>query len=308
MRCFPEPRRVGAVVCCPRRLSLCTMQLPEARFGPSVRRGLADERPSRLRVHGCGLGPEGLGAPNPASPPRRTRREWVSGIGDPQQICRAHGARSSPAPLCPLESGGPGAKKACVAFLRWAALGLDFCPRRISLCRMQLPEARFGPSVRRGLGAERPSLLRGHGCGLGPEGFRAPDPASRPRRTRRELVSGTGDPQQRSRSQGARSSPAPLCPLESGGPGPKTACVAFLSRGALGLLLAARGDFPCAECFQKRVVGRLCDGAAALSGRAGSGGMAAAWAQKAFARPILLPRQGEPVGSGFRAPETPSKQ
>ena len=37
LRCFPEPRRVGAVVCCPRRLSLCRMQLPEARFGPSVR-------------------------------------------------------------------------------------------------------------------------------------------------------------------------------------------------------------------------------------------------------------------------------
>ena len=35
--------------------------------------------------------------------------------------------------------------------------------------------------------------------------------------------------------------------------------------------------------------------------------MAAAWAQKALVRRILLPRQGEPVGSGFRASETPSK-
>ena len=35
--------------------------------------------------------------------------------------------------------------------------------------------------------------------------------------------------------------------------------------------------------------------------------MAAAWAQKAFARTILLPREGEPIGSGFLAPETPSK-
>ena len=46
LRCFPEPRRVGAVVGCPRRLSLCTMQLPEARFGPSVPRGLVAEGPS----------------------------------------------------------------------------------------------------------------------------------------------------------------------------------------------------------------------------------------------------------------------
>ena len=182
------------------------------------------------------------------------------------------------------------------------------CPRRLSLCRMQRPEARLGPSVRRGLGAVRPSWLRGHGWGLGAEGLRAPNPASPPRRTRGEWVSGTGDPQQRHRAQGARGSPAPLCPLESGGPGAKTACVAFLSRGALGLLLAARGDFPFAQCScQKLVLGRRCDGASALSGRAGSGGMAAAWAQKAFAHPILLPRQGGPVGSGFRAPETPSK-
>src|SRR5512138_2228240 len=84
---------------------------------------------------------------------------------------------------------------------------------------------------------------------------------------------------------------------------------AFLSRGALGLLLAARGDFPFAQCScQKLVWGRRCDGASALSGRAGSGGMAGAWAQKAFARPILLPHEGEPVGREFRAPETPAKQ
>ena len=232
-------------------------------------------------AQGAWLGPgrRRLRASNPASPRRRTRGECVSGTEDIQQSSRAQGARGSPAPLCPLESGGPGAKKACVAFLRWAALGLDFCPRRISLCRMQLPEARFGPSVRRGLGAERSNWLTGHGWGEGVEGLRAPNPASLPRRTRGEGVSGTGDPQQISRAQRARSSPAPLCPLESGGPGAKTACVAFLSRGALGLLLAARGDFPFAQCScQKLVLGRRCDGASVLSGRTGSGGMAGAWA------------------------------
>ena len=88
----------------------------------------------------------------------------------------------------------------------------------------------------------------------------------------------------------------------------KTACVAFSIRGALGLWFAARGEFPFVECScQKIVSGRRCDGASALSGRAGSGCMAGARAQKAFARPILLPHEGEPVGSGFRAPETTSK-
>ena len=181
------------------------------------------------------------------------------------------------------------------------------CPRRLSLCRM-LPAARFGPSVQRGLGAELRSWLRGHGCGLGAEGLHAPNPASPGWRTRKEWVWGARHHQQSSRAQGAKGSPAPICPLESRGPGAKTACVAFLSRGALGLLFAARGDFPFAECScQKLVLGRRCDGASALSGRAGSGGMAGAWAQKAFARPILLPHKGEHLGSGFRAPGTTSK-
>ena len=86
------------------------------------------------------------------------------------------------------------------------------------------------------------------------------------------------------------------------------ACVAFLSQGALGLWFAARGDFPFAQCScQKLVLGRRCEGDSALSGRAASGGMTGAWDQKAFAHPILLPRQGEPVGSGFWGPETPNK-
>ena len=54
-------------------------------------------------------------------------------------------------------------------------------------------------------------------------------------------------------------------------------------------------------------VGHRCDGTLAQSGGAGSGGLSGAWAQKDFARPILLPHEGEPMGSGFQAPETPSK-
>ena len=96
--------------------------------------------------------------------------------------------------------------------------------------------------------------------------------------------------------------------MESVGPGAKTACAAFLSGGALGLWFAALGEFPFAGCSSKKLVlGCHCDRTSALSGRAGSGGMAGAWAQKAFAHPILLPHEGEHVRSGFRVPETPSK-
>ena len=149
--------------------------------------------------------------------------------------------------------------------------GVVCCPRRVSLCRMQLPEARFGLSLRRGLGGERLNWLRRHGWGLGAEGLHAPNPTSQRRRTSGEWVSGTGDPQQSSRAQGARGSPAQLRPMESGVPWAKTDSVAFLSRGAMGLLFAARGDFPFAECCQQLVLGLRCNGASALSGRAGSG-------------------------------------
>ena len=182
------------------------------------------------------------------------------------------------------------------------------CPRRVSLCRMQLPEARFDLPLRRGLGTERQSWLRWHGCGLGAEGLRAPNPASPRMRTPVECDLGARNPQQSSRAQGSRGSPAQLRPMESGVPGAKTDSVAFLSGGELGMCFAARGVFPFAECSSPKLdLGRRCDGASALSARAGSGCMAVVWAQKAFARPILLPHEGEPVGSGFRAPETPSK-
>ena len=111
LRCFHEPRRVGAVVGCPRRLSLCTMQLPEARFGPSVRRGLGAGWPSWLRGHGWGLGAEGLCAPNPASPRRRTRGEWVSGTGDAQQSSRAQGAGAAQPRFALWSGGGRGRKR-----------------------------------------------------------------------------------------------------------------------------------------------------------------------------------------------------
>ena len=92
-----------------------------------------------------------------------------------------------------------------------------------------------------------------------------------------ECDSGAGNPQQSSKAQGARGSPALLCPMECGGPVVKRACVDFLRRGKLRLWWAAQGEFPFAECSsQKLVLICHCDGASALRGRAGSGCMAAA--------------------------------
>ena len=182
------------------------------------------------------------------------------------------------------------------------------CPRRVSLCRMQFPEARYVPSLRRGLGSERPSWIRGHGRDLGAEGLRAANPVSPRRSTHGQCDSGAGNPQQSSWAQGSMGSPAPHRPMESAGPGGKTACTAFLSQGELGVWFAARGEFPFAECSsQKLVLICHCDGASALSGRAGSGGKAGAMAQKPFAHPILHSPRRRTRGECFRPPETPSK-
>ena len=183
------------------------------------------------------------------------------------------------------------------------------CWRRVSLCRMQFPEARYVPSLRRGLGGERLNWLRGHGWGLGAEGLRAPNPVSPRRSTHGQCDSGAGNPQQSSWAQGSRCSPAPHRPMESAGPGGKTACTAFLSQCALGVWFAAQGEFPFAECSsQKLFLGRRCHGSSALIGRAGSGGKAGAMAQKPFANPILLAHEGEPVWSVFGRRKLPAKQ
>ena len=114
---------------------------------------------------------------------------------------------------------------------------------------------------------------------------------------------------QSSSAQGAKGSPAPLCLLENGGPGAKSACIAFLSQGALGLLLAAQGEFSIAEYrCQKLVLRRQCDGVSALSGRAGSGCMAGAWAQKPSRAQSCFPTKENPWGLPFERLRSPAKQ
>ena len=166
LRCFLDLRRVESVVCCPRRVSLCRMQLPEDCLGPSVRRGLGAEGPSWLRGHGWGLGTELLRAPNPASPRRKTRGEWVSAAETPS---KAAGPREPGAvqPRFALWRGWGGGENGLRCFLDPTRVGaVVCCSRSVSLCRMQLPEARFGPKVRLDLSAVPPSWLKGHGWEL----------------------------------------------------------------------------------------------------------------------------------------------
>ena len=163
LRCFLDPRHVGAVVCCPMRVSLCRLQLPEDCFGPSVRRGLGAERPSWLRGHGWGLGAEGFARPILLP---HEGEPVGSGFRAPETPSKAAGPREpgQPSHGSPYGERRAGGENGLHCFLDPRSVGAVVgCRRRVSLCRMQLPEARLGPSVRRGLGAERPSWLKGHG-------------------------------------------------------------------------------------------------------------------------------------------------
>ena len=115
-------------------------------------------------------------------------------------------------------------------------------------------------------------------------------------------------PPAKQQGPGSQGQSSPALPYGEGGAGAKTACVAFWIRRALGLWFAARGVFPFAECScQKLVWGRRCDWTSALCRRAGSRGMAGNCAHEAIVPLILLPNEGEPVGSECLPPETPSK-
>ena len=124
------------------------------------------------------------------------------------------------------------------------------------------------------------------------------------------MGSGFWTPETPSKAAGPRElgQSSPGSPYGERGAGGENGLGCFLDPRRVGAVVCCPRRLSFAECScQKFVLGVPCDGASALSGQAGSGGMAGARAQKAFVRPILLPHEGEPVGSGLRTPETPSK-
>ena len=133
---FPEQRRGGAGVCCPRSISCpfvdCSAQeLVWCCSGAGISVPCS---PTWLGLHCWGLGKKGLPTPSPAYPRRRSRWAWVSGSPDPQQSSRAQGARGSPAPLFTMVSSGLFAKTAYIAFQSRGAVWDCLCSARSVSC------------------------------------------------------------------------------------------------------------------------------------------------------------------------------
>ena len=141
-----EPRRIGAEVCSPSPVSLCSMQLLEARFGPFRRLVLGRSLPSWLWVRCQGQCKQGFFMPPQPSPRWRTRLELLSSCGDHQPSSSAHGARGSPDPpwpYAPHRARGELGQRCDPEPRRIAAKVSS--QSTVSLCRKQLLEARFVP-------------------------------------------------------------------------------------------------------------------------------------------------------------------
>ena len=118
------------------------------------------------------------------------------------------------------------------------------CPKSISSpfadCRAQeLGWCHWGDGAS---GLNGPAGLGGHCWGICAKGLHTPNHASPQRRIHWVWVSGSRDPQQRE-GPGSPRLPNPQFPTSSGGQGAKTACVAFLSKGAVGLVLLGEERF-----------------------------------------------------------------
>ena len=196
MHCFPEPRRLGVVVCCQGEVPFAGCSSQKLLLG---RRCDGASALSSRAGWGAWLG-TGRRRPSHTQSCFPTTENMLGvGLGRqrPPAKQQGPGSQGQPSPASPYGERRAWGENGLLCFPEPRRLGVVVCcPRRVSLFRMQLPEARLGPSPRGGL---------------------------------------------------------------------------------------------------------------TVTCQAGSGGMAGTRAQKDFARPILLPHEGEPVGSGFRVPENPSK-
>ena len=136
-RCFAEQRRIGAVVCSPRRVYLSRMQVSEPPFEPWVRWVLCVELPNWLRWFEASCTQKACSCKLLLLHEGETFGVCFN-LGDHQQSSRAQGVRGSPDPLWPMETRGLGEKKPSVALLSKGALWLW----SVSLGESTFPECR----------------------------------------------------------------------------------------------------------------------------------------------------------------------
>ena len=165
--------------------------------------------------------------------------EVVSSSGGPRPSTGAQGARSSPDPPRPKGEHRPRGEigKRCFAEQTRTGAELAF-PRRVSLLRRQLPEARFVPFLRWALGGSLPLRRRVGCCGQCTDRQSVVYRTSVGRGGRRVMESRSGDPRPSSSAQGTRGSPDPPRPKGEHRPRGETGKRCFAEQTRPGAVLA----------------------------------------------------------------------
>ena len=145
--------------------------------------------------------------------PKESTFGVASQSGDHQKSTGAQGAGGSPDPPRPKGEHRPRGETGKRCFAEHTGTGAELAfPRRVSLSRRQLPEARFVPFLRCALGGSLPSRRRVGCWGQCTQGLFRPHPPSPQKRARLEVFSISSDHQQSTSAQGVGGSPDPPWP------------------------------------------------------------------------------------------------
>jgi len=205
--------------------------------------------PSWQNVGWFGQFTQGLFRPHPPSPQRRARLELVSNSSDHHQSTSAQGAGGSPNPpsSCGKQRHRGETRKRC--FPEQTRIGAELCfPRRVSLSRMQLPEASFVPFLRWALAGSLRSWQSAACWGHCTQGFSGPicllPEVEHFWSWFPPLEITCKEPVHRVQEE----SQTLLVPMATKWLGEKPESAAFLSKHALGLSLVSGGEFHFHEC------------------------------------------------------------
>ena len=135
--------------------------------------------PYLAKAGSCGQSTQGLFRPNPPSPQRRAHLELVSSSSDDLQSTSAQGAGGYPELPCSYRKQWARGETRKRCFPEHTRIGAELgFQRRVSLSRMQLPEASFVPFLRWALDGSLPTCRNVGWWGHCKQGLFRPHPPS----------------------------------------------------------------------------------------------------------------------------------
>ena len=155
------------------------MQLPEAHFVPFLRWAVAGSLPGWQKSGVLGQCTQGLFRPHPPYSRNTACLEFVSSSSDHQQSTSAQAAGGSQHPTCSYGKKWAMGENRMRCFPEQTRIAAELgYPKRVTLSRMQLPEASFVPFLRWALDGLLPSWRKVGWWGQCTQGLFRPHPPS----------------------------------------------------------------------------------------------------------------------------------